>query len=68
MSNLINLDKKRKEKIQANKVVSLDDYRKKKIKKGMTEKEFNKKYMKNSIVSLYGKDAMNIFNIKKKDE
>lgn len=68
MSNLINLDKKRKEKIQAKKVVSLDDYRKKKIKKGMTEKEFNKKYMKNSIVSLYGKDAMNIFNIKKKDE
>jgi len=68
MSNLINLDKKRKEKIQESKVVSLDDYRKKKREQGMTEQEFNQKYMKNSIVSLYGKDAMNIFNIKKKDE
>lgn len=67
MSNIIDLNKKREEKLCKDKVVSLDEYRNKKKKSGMTEKEFNEKYMKNSIVSLFGEDSMNIFN-KKRDE
>ena len=43
-------------------VVSLDAARERRKRRGMSAEEFQKKYMKNSIVSLYGKDAMNILN------
>ena len=43
-------------------VVSLDAAREKRKRRGMSAEEFSKKYMRNSVVSLLGKDAMNIVN------
>lgn len=45
-------------------VISLCSYRKKKKKNGMSEKEFNKKYMKNSLKNVYGDHILDFFNKK----
>lgn len=51
-------------------VVSLDLARNRRKRRGMTEEEFRKKYMSNSVVSLFGDSGtskIKIFNGKKKN-
>lgn len=67
-NKVINLVEKKKEKASSN-VVSLDAFREKRKRqdrilkqsgKNMSFSEFQDKYMKNSVVSLFGKDNAGI--------
>ena len=58
MSKVLNFKQKKENE---NNILDFNEYKKKREEQGMTEKEFKERYMKDSVVSLFGEDTLNKF-------
>lgn len=60
MSKVFDFTKEKAKRTESN-VLDFNQYKKKREKQGMTEKEFKERYMKDSVVSLFGEETLNKF-------